>query len=51
MIELVVYIILINVIFEFLKIVCPMSKLSGFVRSVLSLIMIYLICLKIKTLI
>lgn len=49
MIELVIYIILVNIIFELLLILCPMSKLNGFLRSFLSLLIIYLIVLKVKS--
>ena len=48
MIELVVYIILLNILFEFVQIICPFKKLSGFIRSFLSVLIIYLICLKIR---
>ena len=49
MIELVVYIIIVNLIFECLQMLCPDSKMSGFVRSFLAIIIIFLICLKIKS--
>ena len=48
MIELVVYIILLNIIFEFIQIACPVKKLSSLIKSFFSLLIIYLICLKIK---
>lgn len=48
MVELVVYIILLNIIFEFLLIACPFKKLSSLVKSFLSILIIYLVCLKIK---
>ena len=48
MIELVVFIIVLNIIFEFLQIACPLKKLSSLVKSFFSVIIIYLICLKIK---
>lgn len=48
MIEFVIYVILINVIFECLQLLCPMSRISGFIRSFLAIIIIYLICLKLK---
>lgn len=49
MIEFVVFVILINIIFEVLKMLCPSSKLLGFVNSFMSILVIYLICLKIKS--
>lgn len=49
MIEFVVYIIILNIICEFLQILFPHSKLSSFIRSSLSILVIYLICLKIST--
>ena len=48
MIELVIFIIFINIIFETIQLLCPTSKLAGFVRSSLSILVIFLICLKIK---
>ena len=50
MVELVVYIIVVNIVFEMIHIICPVSKTSGFVRSCLSFLVIYLICLKVKNL-
>ena len=51
MVEFVVYIIVVNIVFEFLQILFPHSMLTSFVRSSLSILVIYLICLKIKILV
>ena len=48
LVELVVYIILLNIIFEFLQIICPFKKFAGMIRSFLSVLILYLVCLKIK---
>ena len=48
MVDFVVYVVILNIIFEMLQIICPISKLSGFVRSCISVLVIYLMCLKVK---
>lgn len=49
MIELVIFVIILNIIFEMLNMIYPTSKLSNFIRSSLSILLVYLICIKIKT--
>lgn len=48
MIELVIFMIVLNILFEIIQMLCPMDKLSGLTHSCLMIIEIYLIILKLK---
>ena len=44
--EISVFLIAINLLYEILEIVFPMSKMSVYVKSFVSIIFLYIICLK-----
>ena len=49
--EFVVFFIGINLLFEFIQTIFPMSKMFGYIKSFVSIMLIYVICLKVGKLI